>query len=196
MLLAMLGYALLWLTLLPAGVFDLWWQRRHDLTEANYLEFVLGSWWGLGGEFLFVCLAIVIVMGLAGPFPDHWWIPGAGVFIALACLFVFISPYLAGGSDLDDPALVSDAHDYAVAQGIDDVPIKVVDVSAFTNAPNAQATGFGPSRRIILWSTLLDGRFDGNAVRVVVAHELGHHSRNHLVKASSGTRSSPSRART
>ncbi len=183
MLLAMLGYALLWLTLLPATIFDLWWQRRHDLTEAGYLEFFFESWFGLGGEFLFVCLAIVIVMGLAGPFPDHWWIPGAGVFVALVCLFAFVYPYLAGGSDLDDPALVADAHRYALAQGIDDVPIEVVDVSAFTNAPNAEAAGFGPSRKIILWSTLLDGRFDENSVRVVVAHELGHHSRSHIAKS-------------
>ncbi len=182
MLLAMLGFALLWLTLLPAGIFDLWWQRRHDLTDSGYVDFFVESWFGLGGEFLFVCLAIVIVMGLAGPFPDHWWIPGAGVFVALACLFVFVYPYLAGGDKLDDPALAADAHRYAVAQGIDDVPIEVVDVSAFTNAPNAEAAGFGPSRKIILWSTLLDGRFDDDSVRVVVAHELGHHSRGHIVK--------------
>ena len=86
-------------------------------------------------------------------------------------------------ADCDDPALVADAHRYALAQGIDDVPIEVVDVSAFTNAPNAEAAGFGPSRKIILWSTLLDGRFDENSVRVVVAHELGHHSREHIAKS-------------
>ncbi len=183
MLLAMLGFALLWLTLLPAGLFDLWWQRRHDLTESGYVEFFFESWFGLGGEFLFLCLAIVIVMGLAGAFPNYWWIPGAGVFVALVCVFAFVYPYLAGGSDLDDPALVADAHDYAVAQGIDDIPIEVVDVSAFTTAPNAEAAGYGPSRKIILWSTLLDGRFDDNSVRVVVAHEIGHHARDHIVKS-------------
>jgi STE24 endopeptidase len=183
MLLAMLGFALLWLTLLPAGVFDLWWQRRNDLTEAAYLDYFFESWFGLGGQFLFLCLAIVIVMGLAGRFPDHWWIPGAGVFVALACLLAFVYPYLAGGDPIDDPALVADAHGYAVAQGIDDVPIEVVDVSSFTNAPNAEAAGFGPSRKVILWSTILDGRFDDGSVRVVVAHELGHHSRNHIIKS-------------
>lgn len=183
MLLAMLGFALLWLTLLPAGVFGLWWQRRHDLTESGYLDYFFESWFGLGGEFLFVCLAIVIVMGLAGPFPDHWWIPGAGVFVALVCLFAFVYPYLAGGDPLEDRALVADAHGYAVAQGIDDVPIEVVDVTDFTNAPNAEAAGFGPSRKIILWNTLLDGRFDDGSVRVVLAHELGHHSRGHIGKS-------------
>ena len=183
MLLAMLGFALLWLTLLPAGVFDLWWQRRHDLTEASYADYFLESWFGLAGEFLFLCLAIVIVMGLAGVFRRYWWIPGAGVFVALACLLAFVYPYLAGGEKLRDPALVADAHKYAVAQGTDDIPIEVVDVSSFTNAPNAEAAGFGPSRKIIIWNTLLDGRFDDNAVRVVVAHEIGHHSREHIAKS-------------
>ena len=53
----------------------------------------------------------------------------------------------------------------------------------FTSAPNAYAVGFGPTRRIVFWNTLLDGRFGDDEVRVVLAHELGHHSRNHIPKA-------------
>jgi STE24 endopeptidase len=183
MLLAMLGLALVWLTLIPAGILDLWWQRRHDLTEAGYLDYFFESWFGLGGEFLFICLAIVIVMGLAGPFREYWWIPGAAVFVGLACLFAFVYPYLAGGEPLRDPALAMDAHALAQKQGIDDIPIRVVEVSSFTTAPNAEAAGLGPSKRIILWDTILDGRFDYRELRVVVAHELGHHSRGHITKS-------------
>ena len=35
---------------------------------------------------------------------------------------------------------------------------------------------------MILWDTLLDGRFNDREVRVVIAHELAHHSRDHLWK--------------
>ena len=49
-------------------------------------------------------------------------------------------------------------------------------------SPNAAATGLGPTRRIIVWNTLVDS-FDEDEVRAVLGHELGHHSRNHLWKS-------------
>jgi STE24 endopeptidase len=58
--------------------------------------------------------------------------------------------------------------------------VRVEDVTDFTNTPNAYAVGFGPTKRIIFWNTLLDGRFATGEIRVVLAHELGHHSRNHI----------------
>src|SRR5262249_18327103 len=47
---------------------------------------------------------------------------------------------------------------------------------------NAEAMGIGPSRRIMLWDTLLSGRFSDGEVRVVIGHEIGHIKRNHLLK--------------
>ena len=41
----------------------------------------------------------------------------------------------------------------------------------------------GPSSRIVLWDTLLDGRFSNREVDVVLAHELAHHSSNHIPEA-------------
>ena len=84
---------------------------------------------------------------------------------------------------LDDPALEAAARTYARGQGLGSVPVRVQDVSGSTSAPNAVAVGFGPSRRVVLWDTLLDGRFDDGEVRVVLAHELGHLSRRHVWKS-------------
>src|SRR5439155_21319918 len=62
------------------------------------------------------------------------------------------------------------------------VSVRVQKVHRYTTEPNAAATGLGPSRRVILWDTLLDGRFSPRQVRVVLAHELGHLSRHHIWK--------------
>ena len=62
---------------IPFGIVDLWWQRRHDVSELGYVEWFFLNWFALGGEFLFVCLALLIVMGLAGLTGNWWWIPGA-----------------------------------------------------------------------------------------------------------------------
>src|SRR5213076_1031832 len=74
-----------------AGV---WWSHRHGVSKQGVFEYALDSWIALGGKFVFICMAIAIVMALARPFRRTWWIPGAFVFSALALLFAFVSPFL------------------------------------------------------------------------------------------------------
>ncbi len=181
MLLGMIGLALVWLSQVPFRLAEVWWARRYDQAEVGYLEALFVNWLELGAEFLFVCLALLIVMALAGWLPRRWWLAAAPAFIVLATLFAFITPFLAS-TDPADEELRADARRYARIQGTDPVRVDVEDVSEFTDAPNAYAAGFGPTRRIVLWSTLLDGRFSDGEVRVVLAHEIGHHSRNHIPK--------------
>jgi Zn-dependent protease with chaperone function len=179
MLLGMLGFAILWLAQLPFGVADLWWQRRHDVSELGYGEWLVLTWWALGGEFLFVCLALLIVMGLAGPLRNWWWIPGGAVFVGLAALFTLVLPYMIPAQRDAPPSLVAEADALAEEQGLPPIPVRVQEVDS--EAPNAAAVGLGPTRRVIVWNTLVEG-FEEGEVRVVLAHELGHHSSNHLWK--------------
>jgi STE24 endopeptidase len=58
----------------------------------------------------------------------------------------------------------------------------VQEAARSLTAPNAEAVGFGPTRRVVLWDTLLDGRFSHREVRVVVAHELGHIAHGHILR--------------
>jgi STE24 endopeptidase len=183
MLLAMLGLAVTWLVELPFGLAAHWWQRRHGISKVPYFEWIVDNWFSLGGQFLFICLAILIVMGLAGPLRDWWWIPGGFVFGGLALLFIFIAPYLIPGQrQLRDPELVAQARSYEQELDLPAIPVRVQDVLSETTAPNAEAVGLGPSRRVILWNTITDRRFDVDEQKVVLAHELTHHARKHLWK--------------
>jgi len=180
MLLGMIGLALVWLSQVPFRLAEVWWDRRYDQTDAGYVETLFANWFELGAEFLFICFALVIVMALAGRFPRHWWLGAAPVFVGLATLFAFVFPYLSPTEPLGRPDLEAAARDYAVQQRIEPVRLAVEDVTDFTSAPNAYAVGFGPSKRIVFWNTLLDGSFRDGEVKVVLAHELAHHSRNHI----------------
>jgi STE24 endopeptidase len=184
MLLAMIGLALVWLAQFPFGVAQLWWERRHDVSKQGYLDWVLSSWLGLGGVFVSISIAVLITMALAGVFRRHWWLPAAPAFVAIALLVSFIGPFLIPDlHPLRNEALKADARSLEREQGLPRIRVDVQRVHKDTTAPNAEATGLGPTRRVILWDTLLDGRFDRRQVRSVLAHELGHHSRNHLWKS-------------
>jgi STE24 endopeptidase len=183
MLLGMLGFAFVWLAKLPFGIAGVWWERRHGISKQGYLDLVVGSFLGLGGKFLFVCLGIGIVMALAGVMRRRWWVAAAPIFVVLALGFAFVQPYLLGNlHDVKNRKVAADARSLAQKEGVPGVEVKVQKVRKETTAPNAEAVGIGSSRRVILWDTLLDGRFNRREVRTVIAHEFGHVKRNHVLK--------------
>ena len=180
----MIGLALVWLSQVPFRLAEVWWERRYDQTDSGYVESLFANWIALGAEFLFVSFALVVVMAIAGVAPRRWWLFAAPFFVGLAALFGFVYPYLSVTEPLEDAALSADARAYAEKQGIEPVRIAVEDVTDFTSSPNAYAVGFGPTKRIVFWNTLLDDPLIGDdEVRVVLAHELAHHSRSHIPKA-------------
>jgi STE24 endopeptidase len=177
MLLGMLGFALVWVVQLPFAVLGVWWGRHNGLSTQSYAAVTLGNWLALGGTFVFLCVALAIVMGLAGPLGNWWWLPAAPCFVGLALLFSFVTPYLLGGHRLDDPGLRAAATRLERVEHVQHVPVRVL---TGMNEPNAVATGLGPSRRVFLWDTIVEPPFTDREVRVVLAHELGHLAHDHI----------------
>jgi Zn-dependent protease with chaperone function len=183
MLLGMLGLAIVWLVGTPFRLAAHWWNRRYGQSELDYLSWLVEDWTVLGAQFLSICLALLIVMGIARRIGDHWWLPGAAVFVAIASLFTFVAPYLDYTTDpLRDETLLAAAETYERELGLPDIPIRVEKVSADTDQANAYAYGIGPTRRVVFWDTILEDPFTTGAQKVVLAHELAHHSSDHLPK--------------
>ena len=181
MLLGMLGLAIVWLVNLPFRLVGHWWALRYDVTDADYVTWLLEDWILLGAQFVSLCLALVIVMGLARRLGDNWWLPGAAVFVAIAGFFTFVSPYLDYTTEpLSDETLVAAADGYERELGLPDIPVYVQEVAEDTDVANAYAYGFGPTRRVVFWDTILQDPFAPEEQKVVLAHELAHHSQRHL----------------
>jgi STE24 endopeptidase len=184
LLLGMLAFAFVWLAQLPFGFAATAWERSHGVSKVGYFEWALDSWFALGGRFLFICAAIAIVMALARPFRRTWWIPGGAVFTGLALLFAFVSPYLMPdlGKLHSHELRVAAAH-LAKVEHVDNAEVSVEKVHQFTTAPNAEATGIGSTKRVILWDTVIRKPFTTREVRPVIAHELAHLKSNHIMKS-------------
>ena len=183
MLLGMLGLALVWLAQLPFGLAAVWWERRHDISEVSYVEWAIESFFLLGNEFVAICLLVLIAMALAGVMRRWWWVAAAVPLVAVVALVSFLQPYmLIDLHDLESRRLAASAREIAKDQDVAAIPVKVQEVKEFTDAPNAEAVGLGPSRRVILWDTLVDDSFKPAEIESVIAHELAHHSKNHLWK--------------
>ena len=99
----------------------------------------------------------------------------------IAALFVFSSPYLAPTRSGSRPAAPQRRRaPIAREQGLGDVKVDVEEVSRETRrrTPTRRASA---RPRVVLWDTLLD--FPDDQVVVVLAHEFGHLSREHLLKS-------------
>jgi STE24 endopeptidase len=183
MMLGMLGFAVLWIAEVPFDVAAVWWERRHGISHQGYVTSLLASFITLGAKFLFVSLALLLAMGIAGVLRRWWWAVAAPAFAAVALLSAFLTVYLIPDTDpLIDPTTAADVRELARIEGVPGTRADVQEVDRRTTAPNAESVGFGSTRRLILWNTLLDGRFSRDEVRVVIAHELGHISHNHILK--------------
>ncbi|HEY1688485.1 MAG TPA: M48 family metalloprotease [Solirubrobacteraceae bacterium] len=183
MLLGMLGFAIVWIAQIPFGLAAVWWERRHGVSHQGYIASVVEGFVGLGGRFVFICFALLVAMGLAGLLRRWWWIVAAPLFAGLALLSTYLSIYLVPNTQpLRDPQTRAELRTLASREGLHHIHAVVQNVSRFTTAPNAESVGFGATRRVILWNTLLDGRFDSHEVEVVIGHELGHLAHNHPLK--------------
>jgi STE24 endopeptidase len=182
--LALVGVACLSLARLPVGVTAHWWRRRYGIARQGYLEWLVDPWLELAAEGALTCAAAALAMVLAARLGPRWWLAGAPVVAALAAAVVIAQPLLLEPrvEPLRNARLEADIRGLAARAGVGSVDVVVRDASTRTRAGNAEVYGLGPTRRVVLWDTLLDGRFSPDAIRAIVAHELAHVARDHVWK--------------
>jgi STE24 endopeptidase len=174
----------LWFVSLPFGLADLWWQHHWGLAPFDVGGWLASQWAVIGSEAVSVMAAIALAVGLAAKLGHRWWIAGAPAFAAIFALFAFVEGWAgaAGSHPVRDPALRDRIARIEQVERVG-APVRVLPVHQWTHQANAFSAGFGPSTRVVLWDTLLDGRFSDGEVDVVVAHELGHVKSRHIVKS-------------
>jgi STE24 endopeptidase len=182
--LGLISVALLWVVWLPFGLTGLWWRRRHDISRLDYADLVLEPWPRYLGEALVAAAAVALAMLLARRLGRRWWLVGGPAFVVIVASVLVLTPLVLSPrlSTLDDPRLTARIEELGRQVGVDDVRVEVENASRRTTVPNAAAIGVGPTTRVVLWDTLLDGRFTEREIQSIAAHELGHVGRDHLWK--------------
>jgi STE24 endopeptidase len=117
-------------------------------------------------------------------FPRWWWAVGAVGAAALMMLLSFVFPVLVEPvfnkfTPMEPGQLRTDLMALAERDGVPVKDVLVADASRRTRAVNAYVSGYGATRRIVVYDTLLTEVSEAE-VRSVVAHELSH-ARSHDV---------------
>jgi STE24 endopeptidase len=106
--------------------------------------------------------------------PRTWWLAAGCLSVALGFLFalvlpVWVSPLFNDFRPLRDPTLEKSVLDLAGRAGVAVREVLVMDASRRTYHTNAYFTGFGSTRRIVLYDTLLRGSATAAAGTLAVA---------------------------
>ena len=117
--------------------------------------------------------------------PRRWWLwtgllTAPLTVLAMIVVPVYIAPLFDDYGRMRDRALEQRIARLAARAGIPDSRIYEVRKSAETRQVNAYVTGFGGTKRIALWDTLVD-RLLPDEVEFVVGHEIGHFVLRHTL---------------
>ncbi|MFL6139685.1 MAG: M48 family metallopeptidase [Frankiaceae bacterium] len=160
--------------------FDAWAeavQRRYGLSTQSWAGWAADQAKGLGIALAVTVPLLLLYFLLARRLPRWWWAPLAGIGAAfvLAASFAYplvIEPLFSSFHPLPPGPLRTSLLDLAHQDGVRVDEVLVADASRRTTTLNAYVSGFGASRRIVLYDTLLSE--PPPQIRLIVAHELGH----------------------
>ena len=159
--------------------------RRYGLSTQDWAGWTDDLLRGLGIRILTTSLVLVVLIALARRSPDRWWIPGAAVaavftVVASFAYPVVIEPVFNSFAKMPAGQLRTDLLALAAKDHVRVSDVLVADASKRTTALNAYVSGFGSTRRIVVYDTLLKTATPAE-VELVVAHELGHAKRNDVL---------------
>jgi STE24 endopeptidase len=127
---------------------------------------------------LALAVIAVVLIGLAKRWRTWWWLPAAiaAALLVLGVSFaypVLVEPRFNSFTSMPAGAQRDDFMKLAADDGVPVKDVLVADASKRTTALNAYVSGFGSTRRLVVYDTLLKDAPPAQ-VRLVVAHELGH----------------------
>ena len=174
---------------LPLGVYGHLTALRYGLSVQGWASWLADTGkvflleWLIGGALL------MLLMWVMRRSPERWWIwfwiPAAGALVAS----VFLMPYVIDPlfNDFEplakaDPALVRRLEQVATRGGLG-IPSErmfLMRASAKSTEMNAYVTGFGASKRVVVWDTTI-AKVNPDEIAFVFAHEMGHYELGHVV---------------
>jgi STE24 endopeptidase len=175
--LALLGGGQWLLTFPLAWLGGFWLPRRYGLLEQPFRLWLGDQAKGAAVGAVLGLLGAEIVYALLRTTP-WWWLWASGAFLVAYVLLAWVTPVFLvplfyrltplGDADLRDRLLR-----LAASAGVPALGVWVADQSRKSRTANAAVVGFGHTRRVLLFDTLVTA-LRPDEVEAVIAHELAH----------------------
>ena len=171
-----------WLATLPFSVAAHHLRMRYGLSRQAWVPWLEDSLLNLAVGIVITTIALLALFGCIR-LGRRWWPAVAGGLVAVLMMLgsfvypVLVEPLFNDFESLPRGEFRTEVMAIAEREGVGIDDILVVDASRRTTSLNAYVTGFGSTRRIVLYDNLVDAQRNAGArgaVLAVVAHEVAH----------------------
>jgi len=159
--------------------------RRYGLSTQTWGSWAVDVAKGVAVSAVIAAVALLGFYAIARAAPRTWWAWAAAGGAALVVVVSFVWPLLVEPvfnrfESLPAGPLRASLIELAEQDGVPVRDVLVADASRRTSALNAYVSGFGSTRRLVVYDTLIR-EAPPEEVRLIVAHELGHAARRDVL---------------
>ena len=161
-------------------------EHKYNLSNQTFLKWI---WEGLKGTVVGSVIGLPLLLlfyFVLKSFGIMWWLPFALLMFLFSVVLAQILPIVIMPIFYKITLIENEDLKERIVALSKDAGLKVENVFKFnmsknTKKANAAFTGLGKTKRILLGDTLLDNYTD-DEIETVIAHELGHYKKKHIVK--------------
>ena len=178
------------LFLLPAEIYGQHVERKYGLSIQGWPSWLRD--WAVALALLALVSTVLawILYAIIRRSPRRWWLYFWLAFLPISAFLTFIAPVAIDPLfnhyeplAAKDPALVQELEKVAERGGLHIPPTRMFAMKASEKltGSNAYVTGFGATRRIVVWDTAIQ-KLTTPEIAFVFGHEMGHYVLGHILK--------------
>ena len=161
-------------------------EARFGFNKMTFKLYLLDTVKGIALGSILGLPLLLGILWLMERMGDNWWLYVWAVWVSFSLLLLFIYPSFIAPlfnkfKPLEDASLKARIEALLHRCGFTAQGLFVMDGSKRSTHGNAYFTGFGKTKRIVFFDTLI-ARLSANEIDAVLAHELGHFKRRHVLK--------------
>jgi len=174
---------------LPLDAYQQHISREYGLSVQGWESWLGDVAKGQGVTLIILILAIWGITNLIRKSPRRWWFYTWLIAVPFVIFLIFLAPLVIDPLfnkfeplDKSNPQLV-DAIEQVTKRGGLEIPrdrMFLMKASEKVTTLNAYVTGFGPSKRVVVWDTTIKNASTPETL-FVFGHEMGHYVLNHIV---------------
>lgn len=175
---------------LPTNMYGHWLSLKYEQSVQGWPSWF---WDWTKGQLLGLVIGTILIWILYGVIrrsPRRWWFYFWLVSLPIIIFLQFVAPYVITPLffkfeplEQAQPALVTEIEKVVARGGLEIPRQRMFEMKASEKlkSVNAYVTGFGASKRVVVWDTTI-GKMTIPQTLFVFGHEMGHYVLGHIIK--------------